>query len=397
MPRLNRTRMSRQNRRARQGNNPTQAEAHTEADAPAEPDVPNEAVAEDTAEEQNDDVEDAVNTIETGEAAEGAEGADVTETPRRRRKRKSRPNQGRPTADNNQNENTGSRMAGMIFMCSTATKKDCFKYGVFGFPDQKKDTVAQVKKGMKLFLYDVDKKHLHGIYEASSRGGMNLVPEAFQGTDRKFPAQVKFRIHKDCMPVAGRDFKQAIKDSSNSGGRFNVDLTAEQVRKLVPLFRPLSQEGLQQPTQPGRGRDTQREPASRDAHRGPSRDRHARRGPPQDRYFARPPPPVPVREPIYSRESASLYARERLPIELDYYLAQPSYLSSSQLAATEAEAARRRYLDTLYLQEASLAAQRPLQEASLIAQRPLPYDPLYRGAEYQREVPYYSNYGVSRI
>ena len=81
-------------------------------------------------------------------------------------------------------------IAGLIFMCNGETKKDCFKYRVFGLPEAKKDIVEQVKKGTKLFLFDIDKRVLYGVYNASSEGGMNLVQEAFKDSDRKFPAQV---------------------------------------------------------------------------------------------------------------------------------------------------------------------------------------------------------------
>ena len=81
-------------------------------------------------------------------------------------------------------------IAGLIFMCNGETKKDCFKYRVFGLPEAKKDIVEQVKKGTKLFLFDIDKRVLYGVYNASSEGGMNLVQEAFKDADRKFPAQV---------------------------------------------------------------------------------------------------------------------------------------------------------------------------------------------------------------
>ncbi|KAH7423321.1 hypothetical protein KP509_12G049100 [Ceratopteris richardii] len=49
-------------------------------------------------------------------------------------------------------------------MCNAETKKDCFKYHVFGFPEAKMDVVQKAKKGMKLFLFDIDQKVLHGIF-----------------------------------------------------------------------------------------------------------------------------------------------------------------------------------------------------------------------------------------
>lgn len=76
---------------------------------------------------------------------------------------------------------------GMIFMCSSKTKKDCYHYKVLGLPANKKELVGQIYKGMRLFLYDVDLKLLYGIYKAAGRGGYNIQPKAFNS---QFPSQV---------------------------------------------------------------------------------------------------------------------------------------------------------------------------------------------------------------
>ncbi|KAM3309290.1 hypothetical protein P3S67_011034 [Capsicum chacoense] len=76
---------------------------------------------------------------------------------------------------------------GMIFMCNSETKKDCYRYKVLGLPANKKETVEKIYKGMRLFLYDVDLKLMYGIYKAAGRGGCNLQPKAFKS---QFPSQV---------------------------------------------------------------------------------------------------------------------------------------------------------------------------------------------------------------
>ncbi|KAL6516473.1 hypothetical protein OROGR_019778 [Orobanche gracilis] len=75
---------------------------------------------------------------------------------------------------------------GMIFMCSSKTKNDCYQYRVLGLPESKKDTVEKIYTGMRLFLYDVDLKLMYGIYKAVGPGGYNIEPKAFKS---QFPAQ----------------------------------------------------------------------------------------------------------------------------------------------------------------------------------------------------------------
>jgi len=76
--------------------------------------------------------------------------------------------------------------AGFIFMCSGATKPDCYRHRVLGLPRGRLEAVSRIRRGAALFLYDFDTKHLYGPYNADSDGGADLVPGAFRG---RFPAQ----------------------------------------------------------------------------------------------------------------------------------------------------------------------------------------------------------------
>ncbi|KAK3119078.1 hypothetical protein QOZ80_9BG0713300 [Eleusine coracana subsp. coracana] len=126
--------------------------------------------------------------------------------------------------------------AGYIFMCSGATKPDCYWHQVLGLPRRRLDAVSRIKRGAALFLFDTDIKHLHGPYRADSDGGLDLVPAAFQG---RFPAQVKFKIEGDFMPLHESSVRSAIKENYVKG-KFSPELNSTQVEKLRALFQPVA-------------------------------------------------------------------------------------------------------------------------------------------------------------
>ncbi|KAF0901656.1 hypothetical protein E2562_003607 [Oryza meyeriana var. granulata] len=48
---------------------------------------------------------------------------------------------------------------------------------------------VKVKVGATLFLYDVDQHKLHGVFEATSDGSMNIIPDAYVSSGKPYPCQ----------------------------------------------------------------------------------------------------------------------------------------------------------------------------------------------------------------
>lgn len=82
---------------------------------------------------------------------------------------------------------------GAIFMSNSETKRECFKRGLFGLPSSDIQFVEQIKTGMILFLFEYDKRQLHGVFKASCDGAINIVPNAFAKVGKQFPAQVRIQ------------------------------------------------------------------------------------------------------------------------------------------------------------------------------------------------------------
>lgn len=179
---------------------------------------------------------------------------------KRGKKKKSKKNNGEKQGEQKREVSTGAKnqdqkkpetstgakndMAGLIFMCNSKTKEDCFRHRVFGLPKSQKDLVEKVTSGMKLFLYDFELRLMYGIYRAKGRGGLDLEPNAFKSAKMSFPAQVRFVIHRDCVPLPEDKFKVAIKENYyGKSKKFKFELNGEQVKKLFRLFQPITQDG----------------------------------------------------------------------------------------------------------------------------------------------------------
>lgn len=125
---------------------------------------------------------------------------------------------------------------GAIFMSNSATKRECFSRRLFGLPSSQSRFVMQVKYGMILFLFEYEKRQLHGVFRACSDGAMYIEPDAFRKSGKQFPAQVKFTPIWSCIPLKEDEFRDIIKENYFSAHKFNFGLSEEQVCRLLYKF-----------------------------------------------------------------------------------------------------------------------------------------------------------------
>lgn len=235
------------------------------------------------------------------------------------KKKKNKKNKKKPQGQDDKKPETAGGVKediqGLIFMCNSKTKEDCFRYRVFGLPKAHKELVEKVTNGMRLFLYDFNLRLMYGIYKAAGKGGYELEPDAFKTSKKPFPAQVRFRIQKECSPLPEEKFKAAIKDNYYGKNKFKFQLNAEQVKKLSQLFRPVPAQNSQNTRGP---RDSRPRKPVRDNARAPRRVPFVDQVPQVPLY--RPDTVLPQRAPLldaYALQAsdpyASVYQRQALP------------------------------------------------------------------------------------
>ncbi|KAK9156271.1 hypothetical protein Sjap_003751 [Stephania japonica] len=129
-----------------------------------------------------------------------------------------------------------SAMFGAIFMCNRATMKECLKRKLFGLPPSGTGFVKKVKAGMVLFLFEYEERKLYGVYQATSDGAINIVPNAFRSSGMPIPAQVLFKKIWNCDPLSEHEFHDAIRDNYYTQSKFQFGLDEDQVSELLRLF-----------------------------------------------------------------------------------------------------------------------------------------------------------------
>ncbi|CAN0855052.1 B2 protein [Linum grandiflorum] len=125
---------------------------------------------------------------------------------------------------------------GAIFMSNRETKEECLRLKLFGLPPSHAKFVSHVKDGMFLFLFEYQSRELHGVFQATSDGAVDIVPHAYSNSGMKYPAQVKFKTILPCTPLPESLFSGAIRDNYFSKYKFHFGLSERQVQNLIELF-----------------------------------------------------------------------------------------------------------------------------------------------------------------
>lgn len=124
---------------------------------------------------------------------------------------------------------SASAYDGAIFLCNRLTRKECFERKLFGLSSLCADFVQQVKAGATLFLYDVEQRKLHGVFEATSDGAMNIIPDAYISSGSQFPSQIRFKRIWFCKPLMQSEFQDVLHDNYFSWTKFSYGLSHQQV------------------------------------------------------------------------------------------------------------------------------------------------------------------------
>ncbi|CAL5046315.1 unnamed protein product [Urochloa decumbens] len=128
-----------------------------------------------------------------------------------------------------------SAFGGAIFLCSLMTRKESFDKKIFGLAPHCADFVEKVKAGTTLFLYNIEQCKLHGVFQATSDGAVDIIPDAYVSSGRRYPSQIRFKRIWFCKPLMEGEFRDVVRNYSIRN-KFSYALSHQQVAKLLHLF-----------------------------------------------------------------------------------------------------------------------------------------------------------------
>ncbi|KAB2630430.1 hypothetical protein D8674_007949 [Pyrus ussuriensis x Pyrus communis] len=130
-------------------------------------------------------------------------------------------------------------LGGVIFGATRFTIDECLSKQLFGLPAAHYMYVKNITPGLPLFLFNYSDRKLHGIFEATGLGQMNINPYGWStdGSERtQYPAQVKFHTRMQCRPLLESEYKDIIADNYYTESHFWFELDHSQTSKLTSKF-----------------------------------------------------------------------------------------------------------------------------------------------------------------
>jgi hypothetical protein len=128
-------------------------------------------------------------------------------------------------------------LGGYIFVCNNDTMQEDLKRQLFGLPPRYRDSVRAITPGLPLFLYNYTTHQLHGTFEATSFGGSNIDPTAWEDKkckgESRFPAQVKIRVRKFCKALDEDAFRPVL--HHYDGPKFRLELSVPETLDVLDL------------------------------------------------------------------------------------------------------------------------------------------------------------------
>ncbi|XP_066382083.1 uncharacterized protein [Miscanthus floridulus] len=125
---------------------------------------------------------------------------------------------------------------GAVIICNHEIKRQFFEQKHFALPGYAATFIKKIRAGMLLFLFEHEERKLYGVFEATSDGALNILPNACASLCKLRPAQVLFRRVWFCKPLTEAEFSDVIKGHCLQPQRSFFGISYQQVLNLVDLF-----------------------------------------------------------------------------------------------------------------------------------------------------------------
>ncbi|KAF9622877.1 hypothetical protein IFM89_035007 [Coptis chinensis] len=138
---------------------------------------------------------------------------------------------------------TKEQLGAAIFGCKYETMGECLRNLLFGLPIRHFSYIKNIEPGLPIFLFNYNGRKLHGIYEATSHGRLNISPHALtnNGSDQtQFPTQVLVRIRKQCKSLPEDQYKKVLEKNYMDELYFRFEVDHRQTAQLLSLFESSS-------------------------------------------------------------------------------------------------------------------------------------------------------------